>query len=148
MCINFCTTSSLASNRDFFFLSLCSFPVNNITNIDQRVMPLSVSVPPCLLSFFQCAHCKAMAKGHFMVQILLNGKIHHKFVLIRRNFTRFFNYLSMALQPFFGPWSLFSYLILYTVGRASWKGNHLIARPLPTQRTTQTKNKRTPSFMF
>jgi hypothetical protein len=26
-------------------------------------------------------------------------------------------YLSMVLHPFVGPWSLFSFLILYTVGR-------------------------------
>jgi hypothetical protein len=36
-------------------------------------------------------------------------------------------YLSMALQPFVGPWT----------------GDQPFARPLPTHRTTQTQNKRT-----
>jgi hypothetical protein len=36
----------------------------------------------------------------------------------------------------------FSFLILYTVGRTPWTGDQPVARPLPTHRTTQTKNKR------
>jgi hypothetical protein len=48
----------------------------------------------------------------------------------------------MALQPFVGPWTDFG-LILYTVGRTPWKGDQPVARPLPTQRTTQTENKHT-----
>jgi hypothetical protein len=52
------------------------------------------------------------------------------------------NTLSMALQPF-GPWPLFQFLNLYTVGRTPWTGHHPFARPLPTHRTTQTQNKRT-----
>jgi hypothetical protein len=31
------------------------------------------------------------------------------------------------------------FLILYTVGRTSWTEDQLVARPLPTQRTTQTE---------
>jgi hypothetical protein len=42
-------------------------------------------------------------------------------------------YLSMALQPFVGPWPLFSFLILYTSGRTPWMGDQPVARPLPTQ---------------
>jgi hypothetical protein len=38
---------------------------------------------------------------------------------------------------------LFRILILYTDGRAPWTGDQPVARPLPTQRTTQTQNKRT-----
>jgi hypothetical protein len=53
----------------------------------------------------------------------------------------------MVLQPFVGPWQLFSFLILYTVGRTNWPGDQPIARPLPTRRTTQTQNKRTQTFM-
>jgi hypothetical protein len=41
----------------------------------------------------------------------------------------------------------FSFLILYTVGRTPWTGDQLIARPLPTHRTTQTQNKRTQTFL-
>jgi hypothetical protein len=43
----------------------------------------------------------------------------------------------MALQPF-GPLLLFSFLILYMVGRTPWTGDQPIARLLPTHRTTQT----------
>jgi hypothetical protein len=48
-------------------------------------------------------------------------------------------YLSMALQPFIASWSLFSFLILYTVGRTPWTADQPVARLLPTQ----TENKRT-----
>jgi hypothetical protein len=37
----------------------------------------------------------------------------------------------------------FSFLILYTVGRIICTGDQPVARPLPTQRITQTQNKRT-----
>jgi hypothetical protein len=49
-------------------------------------------------------------------------------------------FFSMALQPF-GPWPLFSFLILYRVSRTPLMGDQHIARQLPTQRTTQTQNK-------
>jgi hypothetical protein len=42
-----------------------------------------------------------------------------------------------------GPWPLFQFLNLYTVGRTPWPGDQPVARPLPTHRTTQTQNKRT-----
>jgi hypothetical protein len=58
----------------------------------------------------------------------------------------------MALQPFVGPWPLFSFLILYTVDRTSWTRDQPVTRPLPTHRTTQTQNKSTqtsmPRFVF
>jgi hypothetical protein len=47
----------------------------------------------------------------------------------------------MALQPFSGPWPLFSFLILYTVGRTPWMSDQPVARTLPTHRTTQTQKK-------
>jgi hypothetical protein len=50
-------------------------------------------------------------------------------------------YLPMALQPFVGPWPLFSFLILYTFGRTPWTRDQPVARPLPILRTTQTQNK-------
>jgi hypothetical protein len=46
-------------------------------------------------------------------------------------------------SPFVGPWPLFQFLNLYTVGRAPWTGDKPVARPLPTHRRTQTQNKRT-----
>jgi hypothetical protein len=49
----------------------------------------------------------------------------------------------MALQPFVGPWPLFQFLNLYTVGRTPWTEDQPVARPLPIQGTTQTQNKRT-----
>jgi hypothetical protein len=57
-------------------------------------------------------------------------------------------YLSMALQFFFvGPWPLFTFWILDTVGRTPWTGDEPVARPLPMYRTTQTQNKRTQTYM-
>jgi hypothetical protein len=41
-----------------------------------------------------------------------------------------------------GPWPLFQYLNLYTVGGTPWTGNQPVAKPLPTHTTTQTQNKR------
>jgi hypothetical protein len=52
----------------------------------------------------------------------------------------------MAVQPF-GPWPLFQFLNLYTIGRAPWTGDQPTARMLPTRRTTQTQDKRTQTFM-
>jgi hypothetical protein len=49
----------------------------------------------------------------------------------------------MAQQSFVGPWPLFQFLNLYTVGRTPRTGDQPVARPLPTRRTTQTQNKRT-----
>jgi hypothetical protein len=56
-------------------------------------------------------------------------------------------YLSMALQPFVGPWPLFQFLNLYTVGKTPWTGDQPVARLLPTRRTTQTQNKRAQTSM-
>jgi hypothetical protein len=41
----------------------------------------------------------------------------------------------------------FSFLILYTAGRAPFTGDQSVARPLHTHRTTQTQNKRTQTSM-
>jgi hypothetical protein len=49
----------------------------------------------------------------------------------------------MDLQSSVGPWPIYSFLILYTVGRNPWTGGQTVARPIPTHRTTQTENKRT-----
>jgi hypothetical protein len=53
----------------------------------------------------------------------------------------------MALQPYVGPWSLFQFLNLYTVGRTPWTRDEPVARPLTTHRTTKTQNKRTQTNM-
>jgi hypothetical protein len=42
---------------------------------------------------------------------------------------------------------LFSFLILYTVGRTPWTGGQPVVRPLPTHTTTQTQNKPTQTSM-
>jgi hypothetical protein len=52
----------------------------------------------------------------------------------------FFSF-SMVLQPF-RPWPIFS-LMIYTVRMTPWTGDQLVARPVPTHRTTQTQNKGT-----
>jgi hypothetical protein len=54
-------------------------------------------------------------------------------------------YGSTVLLLDFG--CLFSFLILYKVGMTLWTGDQPAARPLPTQRTTQTQNKRTKTSM-
>jgi hypothetical protein len=41
----------------------------------------------------------------------------------------------------------FSFLILYTVGTTLWMGDQFVARPVPTHKTTQTRNKRTETRM-
>jgi hypothetical protein len=56
-------------------------------------------------------------------------------------------YLCMAVQPFVGPWLLFSFLILYTIGITPWTGDQPVARPLPTHRT-QTQNELTQTSML
>jgi hypothetical protein len=38
----------------------------------------------------------------------------------------------------FGPWPLFSFLIIYGVGRTPWMGDQPTASPLTTHRTKQT----------
>jgi hypothetical protein len=42
-------------------------------------------------------------------------------------------------------WALaaFQFLNLYILGRTPWTGDQPVARPVPTDRTTQTQNKRT-----
>jgi hypothetical protein len=54
----------------------------------------------------------------------------------------------MALQPFVGPWPLFQFLDLYTVGRTPRTGDQPVARPLPAYRTAQTGNKGTEISML
>jgi hypothetical protein len=49
----------------------------------------------------------------------------------------------MALQPFVGPWPLFSVSILNTVGRALWTGDQPDARPLPTHTQDNTDTEET-----
>jgi hypothetical protein len=54
-----------------------------------------------------------------------------------------FMLLSIALQPLWTLTAFFPFLNSYTVGRPPWTGDQPVKRPLPTCRTTQTKNKRT-----
>jgi hypothetical protein len=54
--------------------------------------------------------------------------------------------IIMTLQNFVGPWPIFSFLILYTVGRTPLTGDQPVARPLPTH-TTQIQNKGTQTSM-
>jgi hypothetical protein len=57
-------------------------------------------------------------------------------------------YLSMALESFLLDLGrFFSFLIMYTVGRTPWARDQPVARSLPTQRTTQTQNKRAQTSM-
>jgi hypothetical protein len=54
-----------------------------------------------------------------------------------------FIHSPMALYPFVGPWTLLQCRNrFYTVGGTPWTCDQQVARPLPTHRTTQTRNKR------
>jgi hypothetical protein len=53
----------------------------------------------------------------------------------------------MVLQLCVGPWPLFQFLNLYTVGRTPWKSDQPVARSLPTHKATQTQNKCTQTSM-
>jgi hypothetical protein len=54
-----------------------------------------------------------------------------------------FIHSSMLLQTFVGPCPLLQFHnLFYTDGRTSWTRDQPVARPLPTQRATQTQNKR------
>jgi hypothetical protein len=51
---------------------------------------------------------------------------------------------SMTLQLLVGPWPFLQFRILFNKdGSTPWTSDQPVARPLPTHRTTQTKNKRT-----
>jgi hypothetical protein len=50
-------------------------------------------------------------------------------------------------SPLFDLGRFFTFLILYTVGRAPWTGDQPIAMPLHTHGTKQTQNKRTQTSM-
>jgi hypothetical protein len=43
---------------------------------------------------------------------------------------------------------LFSFLILYAVGKTPWRGDQTVAKPLRTYRTTRAQNKRTQRHPF
>jgi hypothetical protein len=47
--------------------------------------------------------------------------------------------IIIALQLFVGLGRFFSFFIGYTVGTTPLTGDQLVARPLPTHRTTQTE---------
>jgi hypothetical protein len=56
--------------------------------------------------------------------------------------------MIMALQQFVVFWQFFfSFLILYKIGKTPRTVNQPFARPLPTHKTTQTQNERTPTSM-
>jgi hypothetical protein len=59
-----------------------------------------------------------------------------------------FNSIYLWLYSPCGPWPLFQFLNLHTVGRTPWTGNQSVTRPpLPTYRTTQIQNKRIQTSM-
>jgi hypothetical protein len=59
-------------------------------------------------------------------------------------FNHSFIHSAMTLQPFVGPWPLLQFRNhFYTDGRTPWTSDQPVTRPLPTQGTTHTQNKRT-----
>jgi hypothetical protein len=49
-------------------------------------------------------------------------------------------YLSMAVQSFVGPWPLFQFLNLHTVGWTPRLGDQPVTRPLPTHRINEQRH--------
>jgi hypothetical protein len=88
-------------------------------------------------SYFLSYFCLWLAV-YMMINVLswIPHLNHHKIIILYLHTI----YVTMALQPFVVPWPLFTFLILYTVGRTPWTGDQLVARlPLPVHRTqTQT----------
>jgi hypothetical protein len=72
----------------------------------------------------------SLASGFFLFYLSIYPSIHPSI------------HPSLAIEPFFGPWSLFSFLILYTVGGTPWTGIRP-SRGRYLHRTTQTRNKHT-----
>jgi hypothetical protein len=75
---------------------------------------------------------------HFVQSAPSDVDVDHN-VMIRNYYVSF----TTALQPFVGPWQIFSFLILCTVGKTPWTGDQPVARPLSAHRITQIQNKRT-----
>jgi hypothetical protein len=84
-----------------------------------------------------------MAYLHFLTYIILGSHL-GDIQLTRKAFvlTAYDIYLWLY-SPSVVAWPLFSFLILYTVGKTPWEGDQPVARPLRTNRTTQTQNKGT-----
>jgi hypothetical protein len=52
--------------------------------------------------------------------------------------------VTLLLEWFYslcGPWPLFQFPDLFTIGRTPWTSDQHVPRPLPKHRTTQTQNK-------
>jgi hypothetical protein len=57
-------------------------------------------------------------------------------------------FFSIALPAHSGPRPLIQFRNhFFTDGRTPWTGDQPVARPLPEQRTTETQNKRTQTFI-
>jgi hypothetical protein len=57
-------------------------------------------------------------------------------IILKNKFDRPIIIIIISLQPFVAPWTLLTFLILYTGGRTPWTGDQSVARPLPKHRTT------------
>jgi hypothetical protein len=94
----------------------------------------------CLVTGFDIKNVKTSESVTASQLFKIRG--YHSFVIhLTPHYTRTENtvYLSMAPQSFLLVlYCFFSLLILYTVSRTPWTGDQPVAKPLPTQRTTQT----------
>jgi hypothetical protein len=68
---------------------------------------------------------------------------HCQFNIFLRSSMSFIYLFIIALEPLLELGRFISFLILYRVGRIPWTWDQPVARPLPTDRTTQTQNKLT-----
>jgi hypothetical protein len=83
-----------------------------------------------------------------LLAFILRKEEHRLRVFENRVLRRIFGSHSFIHQwlysPLLGPGLFFSFMIFfYTDGTTPWRSDQLVARPLPTYRTTQTQDKRT-----
>jgi hypothetical protein len=90
-------------------------------------------------------HNRRFPHTHTVNEVLPRILIHQNFHVCPRDLTKTVisnkYFFLLALQP---PWALafsFIFIIIFTDGRTPWTSDQLVARPLPTHRTTQTQNK-------
>jgi hypothetical protein len=123
----------LLLNPDFW--AIFSFPLTLIWPL--RHHPFSF---PCHLFLptlgTGSATCFMFSIFHF-INSSLRRTVSPSFLSRTKNFLSIC--LCKSLQPFVGPWPLFSYLNLYSVGWTSWTRGQPFTTPLPIHRTTQTE---------
>jgi hypothetical protein len=55
--------------------------------------------------------------------------------------------IQFIFLHFVGPWPIFQFSNLFTIGRTPWTGDQSDTRPLPAHRTRETQNNSTQASM-